>query len=340
MEQTYSIESLKNLKTSKIPIDKILLDRDNPRIQFLIDTEITKGKKRSDIAESKLKLGLKVKTRNNFTALKESIETTGLLEPIWVYETGEGYIVVEGNTRKLVFDELHEKYPHSTDWVTIDAKVIPSNANEDLITFIRLESHLGGKQPWDAYERASYLYTLKQKGYTLPRLARESRSNLNEIKEDIKAFEIMRDHFLPKYGGTVENPVSKYSYFVEWVGNSGISQLERQGKISIEEYCNWLAEEKIPRAIDVRDLPQIFSDDNTAEVFKNEGYYSAMQLLSSIKPDLTTPLFKDIEKVIEGLRKLKYYEIELILTEETAKKDLIIKLIETSSKVIGTYGGK
>ena len=321
--------------TRKLPLELVELDRDNPRIQFLVDNELSKGTKQEDISQAKLRLGLRVKTKSSYESLRESIETKGLLEPIWVFEENGKYIVIEGNTRKIVFDELAAKYPDKPEWKKIEARILPPNTSEEVIAFIRLEFHLGGKLRWDPYERARYLYNLQQKGYTISRLAREARSGETEIKNDIKAFEIMRDHFLAKYGDELDNPVSKYSYFVELVGKKKVRNLEITGAFSIEDYAKWVAEERIPRAIDVRDLPEIFSHEEVAKTFKDKGYQIAMDLLSTIKPDATSPLFRDIEKVIDQLENLRNSEINQIREEEPAKKKSLQTLIKVANTVVG-----
>jgi hypothetical protein len=325
---------MENAPVIVIPIEKVLLDRENPRIQFLIDSYLTRGKKFEEITQEQLMYGLRVKTEAKYQSLKESIETKGMLEPIWVVQKGDNYIVIEGNTRLLVFEDLSRKYPDKEQWKKISARVLPSDTSEDRIVFLRLEYHLGGKQAWDPYERARYLYNLKGRGYTTERLARESRSKEAEIKNDIKAFEVMRDNFLTKYGSEIDNPLEKYSYFVELVGKEKLRNLLRSGQFSIEEYCEWVAEEKIPRAIDVRDLPEIFSHEEVLKVFKEKGYQEAIDLLSSVKPDAVSPLFRDIEKVTEQLLQLRSYEITQIKEEEPAKKEKIEHLIKVANDVL------
>ncbi len=335
MSSDYLSEYVSSSPRKKIPLNLTIFDTDNPRIQFLIDSEEARGTSLDKINEAKLRFGLKVKTKSNFKALLESIETNGLMEPIWVYEKDGKYVVIEGNTRKLVFEELAEKYPNKPEWKTIEARVLPPHTSDEIIAFIRLESHLGGKQPWDPYERARYLYTLHQKDYTIPRLARESRSSEAEIKNDIKAFEIMRDNFLVKYAEHLDNPVSKYSYFVELVGKKKIKSLVEGDIFSIDDYCRWVAEERIPRAIDARDLPEIFSNAEVAKIFKTKGYQDAMDKLSTIKPDVTSPLFRDIEKVIDQLQSLRVMEINQIREQEVAKQKLLSSLIKVAKSVLG-----
>lgn len=327
-------ELIGKIPTVKIPINKVMLDVENPRIQFLVDSYLARGIGQEDVTQKQLMLGLKVKTRAKYTTLKESIETKGLLEPIWVAQNGELFTVIEGNTRRLVFEELSKKYPDRSDWQEISARVLPPSTPKEIIAFLRLECHLGGKQAWDPYERARYLYNLRENGYTIERLAREARSSETEIKNDIKAFEIMRDHFLLKHGDEVDNALEKYSYFVELVGKKKIRDLLRSSKFSIEDYCSWVAEERIPRAIDARDLPEIFSHSDVSKMFKEKGYEAAMEILATVKPDAVSPLFRDIEKVTEQLRQLRNYEVEQIREQEPAKKEKIERLINVAQSVL------
>jgi hypothetical protein len=317
-----------------IPIAQIELDRDNPRIQFTIDSELERGLKLEEVSEASIRLGIKVKTRPAYESLKGSIETKGLLDPIWVVQKGPGkYIVIEGNTRKFVFDELAEEYPNKPEWKKIKARVLDKNTPEDEIAFIRLESHLGGKQRWDPYERARYLYSLDKKGYTVQRMAKEARTRESEIKKDLDAFKIMRDRFMPKYGSTLENPLDKFSYFIELVGKKKVKDLGAAGAFSIDDFCQWVGEDKIPRAIDVRDLPDIFTSEEVVRAFKNRGYKAAMELLTTIKPDATSPLFRDIEKLTDQLNSLSVSDLSEI-REEPAKKEMLKKLIEVSNLVV------
>jgi hypothetical protein len=318
----------------RISVEKVVLDVENPRIQFLIDSYLTKGIKLNDITQKQLMLGLKVKTKAKFDSLKESIETKGLLEPIWVIQHNDKYTVIEGNTRRLIFEDLSRKYPDKNQWKEINAHVLPSTTPKETVAFLRLEYHLGGKQAWDPYERARYLYNLSEDGYTTERLAREARSSETEIKNDIKAFEVMRDNFLPKYGTEVDNPLEKYSYFVELVGKQKVRNLLRSGQFTIDDYCEWVADEKIPRAIDVRDLPEIFSHEDIARTFKEKGYDEAMEVLATIKPDAVSPLFRDIDKVTDQLLQLRSYEIIQIREEEPAKKKKIESLIKVAQSVL------
>jgi hypothetical protein len=349
MVQSFIVYNSKSMKIptfvsdspiKKIPINLVKLDKENPRIQFLIDNYKAKGLKDDEITEKNLILGLKVKQGKTYDGLKEAIETKGLLEPIWVYKDVDNkYVIIEGNTRKLVFEELSGKYPHEDRWKFIEARILERGILQpDQIDFIRLESHLGGKKPWDPYERSRYLFLLHdKKGYPFERLARESRTTVSEITRDIRAFEIMQKHFLTRVSNS-ENSLNKFSYFVE-LGNKKVNNLLLSKKFTIEQYCDWVAEEKIPRAIDVRHLPEIFSDKEVETVFIERNYDEAMDVLSTLKPNITSPLFKDIEKVIDQFKKLNMVQIGEIKAIKS-KKEKIKELQEWVNQIIGTKNGK
>src|SRR5579863_2131097 len=98
-----------NLLTQDIPLSSIEFDEDNPRIQFLNDNLKAQGKK--TISQDEIRFAQAAKTKSSYTRLLTSIESRGLLEPIWLYKRGDKYITIEGNTRKMVFEDLLDKYP-------------------------------------------------------------------------------------------------------------------------------------------------------------------------------------------------------------------------------------
>jgi len=333
MAQEIDIKKINKIPTKKILLGKVDFDIENPRNQMLIDSFKIRGFQ--DITQDQLRLGQRAATSTSYDGLMQSIEVNGLLEAIWVYEKNGRYIVIEGNTRKLVFEALAEKYPDNLDWKYINARIFPEGTSEDEIAFIRLESHLGGKQPWRPYERARYLFNLRNKGYDFQRLSRETRRNKSEIEKDIQAFELMRDHFMAKYGDKVPDPVGKYNYFVELISKKGVKNLVTSSEFTVDDFSKWVAEGKIPMAIYVRQLPKIFADKEVAKVFKEKGYEMAIEVLATMKPDVASQLFRDIESVIEQLDELTSSEINEIRGAEVAKNNMIKKLIDKAKAVLG-----
>lgn len=110
-------------------------------------------------------------------------------------------MVLEGNTRTLIYQKLRSKYPNLKRWKEIDCYVLLQNLSEEQKNFIKLEAHLGGTEEWDAYEKTRELYRLNEEcGYPIDHLVELTRRPKSEIKKAIDAFKAMRDYYLPKYG--------------------------------------------------------------------------------------------------------------------------------------------
>src|SRR4030043_64172 len=80
-------------------------------------------------------------------------------------------------------------------WRSIDAYVLPYKVNRNVINFIRLEKHLFGPTPWDAYEKARELYRLNtEEDYSLRRLEQLTKLTASDMKNNIQAFMNRGEH--------------------------------------------------------------------------------------------------------------------------------------------------
>lgn len=305
-------------------VSDLILDENNPRIQFYRDNQIEK-----QLSQEKIYFALADKKPDVFQRLFISIEKNkGLMNPIWVQERDHNkYLVLEGNTRTLIYRNLQRKYPNSKEWKNIDAFVLPKDLKEEQRNFIKLEAHLGGTEDWDAYEKARELYRLNDEcGYTIEHLADVTRKSRNEIEKSIRAFKTMRDFYLPKYG---DNPseVLKYSYFEQYYNYPVLQKEMKKNGFTIDDFCDWIGTDKVERAIDVRNLPLVLSVSYSREEFVKNGYDEALQLLSIKKPDVKSKLWFKVKEIIEGLGKLSSHEINQIRDdEEPGKRNLLYQL--------------
>src|SRR3990170_4278497 len=143
------------IKRLKISLKQIILDIENPRIQYYLDTRLN-----DNITQEKIKFAL-AEGNDQYEKLKEHIEMNGgIYDPIWVVPKDNYYVVIEGNTRSFIYEELSEKYVNDDKWKTIDAYELPYKIDRNVINVIRLEKHLFGATPWAAYEKARELYRL------------------------------------------------------------------------------------------------------------------------------------------------------------------------------------
>src|SRR4030067_1524106 len=108
------------IKRQKIPLKQIILDIENPRIQYFLDTRLN-----DSITQEKIKFAL-AEGNDQYEKLKEHIERNrGIYDPIWVVPAEKFYTVIEGNTRAFIYEQLSEKYVNDNKWRSIDAYVLP-----------------------------------------------------------------------------------------------------------------------------------------------------------------------------------------------------------------------
>lgn len=297
------------IENRRVPVARLRLDEDNPRIGLYRDSQLKTSLGVEDIHHAIVN-----RNQDAYGKLRDSIEINqGIINPIWIGPAVDDlHLVIEGNTRVLIYREFAEKYPTSDIWKSIPANVLPLGIQDSQINFIRLEAHLRGITEWDAYERARYLYILNEKeGYSLRRLEQLTRLSRVEIETEIRAFRDMSDVYSRKYP---EDPyhTQKFSYFVEYERSSRIKQEMNKLDLDLPDFCDWVGNGRIPRAENVRRLTDILDNKNATQFFLRDGYERALSYLALAQPDLVSPLFQRMEDVIEGLRRLPFYEIEQI----------------------------
>jgi hypothetical protein len=95
------------IKREKIPLKQLILDIENPRIQYFLDTHLN-----DNITQEKIKFAL-AEGNDQYEKLKEHIERNkGIYDPIWIVPKENNksfFVVVEGNTRAFIYEELSEK---------------------------------------------------------------------------------------------------------------------------------------------------------------------------------------------------------------------------------------
>ena len=321
------------IELEQIELGKLELDELNPRISFFRDNQVA-----DNLTEDQVIFALTNKKPEAFRKLKDSIHNNkGIVYPVWVEPLkGGNYKVIEGNTRLVIYQQLRQEEPYEENWKTILSYVLPDEISDEQKNFIRLQSHLRGTTEWDAYEKAKYLYKLWQEdGWSTSRLEKQTKMTEKQIKENIEAYRIMEEQYLPTHGDD-PNEVSKFSYFVEYVKDKKLQRLMERSSKNIKDFCDWVADkEKIPTGQDVRRLRDIFDNEDTKNAFTTDGFDAAMQILAFKKPHLVSSFYKDMENVIEGLKDISAQELDEIINEDDSEKEKMIgDLAEWSQKVV------
>ena len=291
------------IKRLKIPLKQLILDIENPRIQYYLDTKLN-----DNVTQEKIKFAL-AEGNEQYEKLKDHIERNGgIYDPIWVVLKENYYTVIEGNTRAFVYEELSEKYVNDEKWKAIDAYVLPYKVNRDVINFIRLEKHLFGPTPWDAYEKARELYRLNtQEDYSLKRLEQLTKLSASDIRNNIQAYMDMEEQYLKKYNKPSER--LKFSYFVEFRKNKELKKLIKEGKISLMAFCDWVGKGKFRRGEDIRKLPLVLKDEQSRQSLIDDNFQAAPDQLEQKNPSVKPKLFEKVEDVIYGLESLVFVNL-------------------------------
>jgi hypothetical protein len=319
------------IEQRKVPLHTLLLDEDNPRIGLYKDSQLKPTLSSDDIRHAIVN-----RSPDAYAKLRDSIEINkGIINSIWVGPMQDGkHLVIEGNTRVLIYRELSEKYPTSETWNNVPANILPVGIQESQINFIRLEAHLRGVTEWDAYERARYLYILNEKeGYSIRRLEQLTRLRREEIETEIRAFRDMSEVYNSRFP---DDPYQsqKFSYFVEYERSNRIKQEIQNNQLGIADFCDWVGTGRILKAENVRRLADVLDNPIATQYFLNEGYDRALSYLALAQPDLVSPLFQRIEDVIQGLRRLPFYEVEQIRNgEQPGRKRLLSELAQVTQQV-------
>ena len=321
------------IKRLKISLKKLILDIENPRIQYFLDTRLN-----DNITQGKIKFAL-AEGNDQYEKLKEHIERNGgIYDPIWVVPKEEYFVVIEGNTRAFIYEELSEKYVNDGKWQSIDAYALPFKINRNAINFIRLEKHLFGQTPWDAYEKARELYRLHtHEDYSLSRLHQLTKLTVSEIKNSIQAYMDMEEQYLPNYNKPAER--LKFSYFVEFRKNKELKRLVKEKKVSLMDFCDWVGDGKFRRGEDIRKLPLVLKDEQSRQALIDDNFQSALDQLEQKNPSVKSKLFEKIKDVVEGLEGIPFGELDEIKRgQQPAKVESLKKLYYVTRNLLEDIG--
>jgi len=316
-----------------ILLSKIILDIENPRIQYYLDTRLS-----DNITQEKVRFAL-AEGNEQYDRLRRHIERNGgIYNPIWVTPKDDHFLVIEGNSRAYVYQELSEKYVNDERWKAIAAYVLPERIERHKINFIRLEAHLFGQTPWDAYEKARELYRLHtQEDYSLKRLEQLTKMSAFEIRNNIQAFKDMEEQYLRRYDSPIER--LKFSYFVEFRKNKELKRLAKEGKLSLSDFCDWVGEEKFRRGEDVRKLSLVLKDEEARQVLVDDNFEAALDQLGQKNPAARSKLFERIEAVISDIQNMHWSEVDEIKRGlQPAKVGSLKKLYNVLSNFLKEIG--
>ncbi len=316
-----------------IPIEKIDFVEFNPRISMIRDSYALEG---LEMTQDLIQHGLI--TQRSFLNLRDNIKKhNGALVPIWIYPKNNKYLVIEGNSRLLVYKILKEENPSDKNYNNINCLILPKEIEEEDKNFIRLTSHLHGYTDWDKYERSKYLYVLyyNQK-YPIVKLAKITKLSTRDIKEDIEAYEIMTKQFINKYADA--DYVGKWSYFKEFVKNNKLRITMEDHKFTSKDFADWIYNNKFERARDIRKLQQILANKESREMFIKKDFDRALEILKEVVPEKSEKIYIIIKDLTNRFDKMEYAELDSMFRDHNSpKRRIFLNLLEKMKNMLKKF---
>ena len=302
------------MRYQELPIEKVELDLENPRIKQYI--EIFKV-----VTSEGLSLALTGSSYKNaqgkYAALRESIRAKGgIFTPIIVnHITSEDrYIVIEGNTRLKFYQEFYEK-DKDEKWSKIMC-IVYDDMDDNQKHAIRLQAHMVGARDWDAFSKAKYLdYLYNTEKKSLKYLKDFCGGQESRILNLINAYRDMVDFYIPvqeKLGETFDP--TYFSYYEE-LQKSGAKEALKSHDYTEEDFSLWAIKKKIDRAENVRKLARVLGDQDSKKVFLQTGntLSDGIKVLESKDIDTKkiekTDLYITICSICKRLRSLNFNEV-------------------------------
>jgi hypothetical protein len=266
-----------------LPIDQVILDTTNPRIRRILEIY----DESVELGDAHIGQALNAPSSGSATALADTttparlresiIANRGIRQPIIVDRREDGSLVcIEGNTRLWIYRDLHKKGA-TGDWSKIPALVHTSLSPES-IDAIRLQAHLVGPRPWDAYSKARYLFELQNVALMpLERIVALCGGNQRDVTRSIQAYADMEEFYRPLCEDDEFDP-ERFSGFVEYQSPRVQEAILING-FSGTDFAKWIKDGRINTLQEVRQLPAVLKDKNAKTIFLKDGMKMAVRAL-------------------------------------------------------------
>lgn len=202
--------TIKNLiKTQKsVLVDKIRVDRKNPRYHDKLALKNkhtwTENQIISEIQDDDLR------------DISESIKEHGVLDPVWIIESGDGmYDVIEGSRRLVVLKTLLDNKvtpPPGIRYDVVMSNIIDKSTPEELLVAQRVILQTG-KKTWGPYNTASVIYTLYKRKFTTADIAKLLGKRIPTIDKELYHYMLYQEYV--EYLKNKNKPADprRYTYF-------------------------------------------------------------------------------------------------------------------------------
>jgi hypothetical protein len=314
------------IQHTRLPIDKVQYDSQNPRLKY-----------RKELYPDKTDKELLFEEKDTPWLLKD-IEQKGVLDPIYVkFMNGTGlWTVIEGNRRTAVLKELHEKNPENPRFVYIPARVLPEQTSAEQEALLMASYHVAGKIKWEAHEKAGHIWHMIN---TLRIPESELSSTLHmgvpAIKKAAESYGLLQHFKTIDAGRFADKAEGKWSFFAEMLKIKDFNERHKKGQDWDDTFCRWVGEQRIQKAEDVRALPAIMKSIKARTLFYDEpadaAFDKALKVVNKNTPSRNSKFFKTLENVIASGKAATLNELQEA-SENEAARDTVV---EAYSVILG-----
>jgi hypothetical protein len=304
-----------------LPVDKLRLNPENQRVQFLLSI--------LDHTPSEKEIAAQLWELDDVKLLRRSIKQNGgLLERIIVKADGT---IIEGNCRAVVYQKLRNEArqagnkAEAQNWGLIPARILPADISDKEIAYLLGELHVAGKNEWTPYEQAAWVYKMSRAyGYTIAELAQHLRKTKAYIERLLWAYTLMRDQFLAR--SKDKSDLGKWSYFLEFYK---AFRRKKDAEPYEDRFVRWVRDGKFTKGAQVRKLPRIIEEPRALEALEKHGFEEALEVLAREQPGESSRLFSAIDDVIYELRRVSFEEIQALRLGDQARIGRLRQLYRT-----------
>jgi hypothetical protein len=305
-----------------LPLERVKLDPRNPRIANTVAISLTEE---GEALQRKLE-SLLWEDGDVRDLYRQVLINKGLVERIIVRQDGT---VVEGNCRTVVYRKLRQKHPSDSSWRHIPARILPADIGARDVAILLGEMHVAGKNTWTPFEKAGHVYRLHEEfALTQDEIAQRLRMSKSKVNQLIRAFDIMKNKYLPKYPGPASS--RKFSYFEELFKKPQLRDWVLNTSDGEDLFVDWVGKEKIDQGVHVRDLPAILEDPDAVKALTKDGFAAAQRVIEEDNPAMTSKLFKRMVEMTEFLRKAQLDDIQRVRKGSNSRARRIVEELDDS----------
>jgi hypothetical protein len=307
-----------------LPLDEVTLDPKNPRIANTVSISISEE---GEELQKKLE-ALLWEDSDVRDLYRQVLINRGLVERIIVRQDGR---VVEGNCRTVVYRKLRERQPLEEQWKKIPARLLPTDIADRDVAILLGEMHVAGKNTWTPFEKAGHVYRMHNDfALVQDEIAVRLRMSKSKVNQLIRAFDMMKNRYLPKYPGPASS--RKFSYFEELFKKPPLRDWVFSRPDAQDLFIQWIGTGKLDQGIQVRDLPAILEDQDAVNALTNEGYAAAQRVIAEDNPVITSKLFKRMVEMTEALKKAQLDDVQRVRKSNNSRARKIVADLSDSLK--------